>query len=279
MNTSRRLSPIAPAPSPCIGVFDSGVGGLSVLDAIRRRLPDASLVYVGDVAHAPYGGRAAADVLARCERIVARLVAFGARVVVVACNTATVLAIEALRRRWPDLCFVGIEPGVRPAAAATSTRRIAVLATPATAASARLRWLVEQFAHGMHVHIEPCPELAAAIERGVHDDRPAMAALLAPSCRNVSAAGVDTVVLGCTHYPFVAEAIQAQLDPGIALIDTAQAVAERVAAVSGDAVRDTDGSRSFARLRVIATGASPAMAALLRRCRHLERVAVEQLSI
>ena len=262
--------------SPCIGVFDSGVGGLSVLDAIRRRLPDASLVYVGDVAYAPYGERHPAEVLERCERIVAQLVTFGARVIVVACNTATVLAIETLRHRWPHLRFVGVEPGVKPAAAATRTRRIAVLATPATAASTRLRFLVEQFAPGMHVHVEPCPELAPAIERGLHDDHPALAALLAPSCRNVRMADVDTVVLGCTHYPFVADAIQAQMDRGVALVDTAHAVAERVAVVSKDAIRDTD---NLARLRVMATGTSSAMTALLRRCRHLERVAVEPLPI
>jgi glutamate racemase len=258
-------------------VFDSGVGGLSVLDAIRHRLPRAPLLYVGDVAHAPYGDRNAGHVLARCERIVAQLAALGARVIVIACNTATVLAIETLRRRWPTLPFVGVEPGVKPAAATTRTRRIAVLATPATAASTRLRLLVEQFAPGVHVHIEPCPGLAAAIESGVHEDARALQALLAPLCRNVRAAEVDTAVLGCTHYPFVADSIQAQLGNDVRLLDTAHAIAERVATVSGDIAGEVHGVA--ARLRILSTGASPAMTTLLHRCRHLERVGVELVSI
>jgi glutamate racemase len=275
--TDRLAAATSATSSPCIGVFDSGVGGLSVLDAIRQRLPDASLVYVGDVAYAPYGERVAADVLTRCERIVAQLVAFGARLIVVACNTATVLAIETLRRRWPTLHFVGVEPGVKPAVAMTCSGRIAVLATPATAASPRLRHLVEQFAPGVHVHIESCPGLAAAVERGAHGDSPALAALLAPSCRNVRAAEVDTVVLGCTHYPFVADAIRAQLGSGVRLVDTARAVAERVASVALEARCDHSGATP--RLRVISTGASPAMTGLLRRCLHLEHAAFELLPI
>jgi glutamate racemase len=139
---------------PGICIFDSGVGGLSVLDALRRHLPNASLVYVGDVAFAPYGEGDAARVMERCQRIVGHLADLGARVIVVACNTATVLAIAALRQ-WPALTFVGVEPGVKPAAAATRTTRIAVMATPATAASERLLHLVDAFAPGVHVHIEP----------------------------------------------------------------------------------------------------------------------------
>ena len=255
-----------------IGVFDSGVGGLSVLDALQRRLPHASLVYVGDVAYAPYGERHAAEVVDRCQHIVARLAALGAHLIVVACNTATVLGIDAMRQRWPALRFVGVEPGIKPAVAATRTGRIAVMATPATAASARLRHLVETFASGFHVHIEPCPALAATIERGVHTG-PELDAVLSPLCDRIRSERVDTVVLGCTHYPFVADAIQAQLGVGVRLIDTAVAVAERVAVVRNhaDAVP--------ARLRVLSTGAAGPMATLLRRCRAIEHAEVEHLPI
>ena len=258
-------------PAPCIGVFDSGVGGLSVLNALRRRLPHAPLVYVGDVAHAPYGERDVAEVIERCHRIVAHLAALGARVIVVACNTATVLGIDAMRQRWPALRFVGVEPGVKPAVTATRTGRIAVMATPATAASARLRYLIDAFAHSVHVHVEACPGLAAAIERGVHEG-PELDAILASSCINVRAAEVDTVVLGCTHYPFVANAIQTLLGDEISLIDTATAVAERAATVWS---ADVD----QASLRVLSTAAVRTMAALLERCHDLEHVRVEPLSI
>ena len=162
-------------------MFDSGVGGLSVLDALRRRVPDTSLIYIGDVAYAPYGERPTTEVIERCQRIVAQLAGFGARIIVVACNTATVLGIDAMRQRWPALHFVGVEPGVKPAVAATRSKRIAVMATPATAKSARLRHLVETFASGVHVHVEPCAGLAATIERGVHAG-PELGALLAPLC-------------------------------------------------------------------------------------------------
>jgi glutamate racemase len=260
-------------PTPCIGVFDSGVGGLSVLDALKRRLPQASFVYIGDVAHAPYGERDPAEVVERCQRLVAWLADRDAHTIVVACNTATVLGIDAMRQRWPALRFVGVEPGVKPAVAATRTRRIAVMTTPATAASARLHFLIEAFAPGIHVHIEACPGLAATIERGVHDG-PELSAVLAPLCARIRAAQVDTVVLGCTHYPFVADAIRALLGDAINLIDTAYAVAERVGVVSGDA---SDGSP--ASLRVLSTGAVGPMRRLLAHCHDLEPVEVEPLPI
>jgi glutamate racemase len=257
---------------PCIGVFDSGVGGLSVLDALRRRLPDASLVYIGDVAYAPYGERTTAEIIDRCQRIVARLVKFGARIIVVACNTATVLGIAAMRQRWPDLRFVGVEPGVKTAVTATRTKRIAVMATPATAASARLRHLVETFASNVHVHIEPCAGLAAVIERGIHDG-PELDAVLSPPCARIRAAQVDTVVLGCTHYPFVVDAIRTQIGSDVQVVDTAAAVAERVAAV-----RDHD-DMSSASLQVWSTGATESMTSLLQRCRALEQASIGRLPI
>ena len=269
------------SPLPCIGLFDSGVGGLSVLDAVRRRLPGAPLRYVGDVAFSPYGERSAIEVLARCNRIVEHLHANGVRHIVVACNTATALGIDALRRQWPEITFVGIEPGVKPAALGTRNGRIAVMATPATAASARLRRLIVEFASDVHVHVQPCPGLATMIETGRHAG-PELESVLAPFCDRMRAADVDTVVLGCTHYPFVAAAIQSLLGDGVTLIDTARAVAERVDSMLGD--RFPSGVDRVepglpAPLHVLSTGASAPMSDLLRKCLGASEVRVQSLLI
>ena len=264
----------ADPPPTCIGVFDSGVGGLSVLRALHRRLPATAMVYVGDVSHAPYGERPAAEVVARCEVLIEHLVSRGARLIVVACNTATVLGIELLRQRWPHLTFVGVEPGVKPAAAGSRSGRIAVLATPATSASARLRRLIERHAGGVHVHVQPCPGLAAAIERSALHG-PALLDVLRPCCDAVLAANVDTVVLGCTHYPFVAGPIQFLLGTDITLIDTASAISDRVASLWQNAPEP----EAAATVRAISTGAAHTMQALLLRCPGLETTMVESLAL
>ena len=281
MNTS--LLPGSPPPldaeAACIGVFDSGVGGLSVLRELHRRLPAASLLYVGDVAHAPYGVRSAADVLQRSKRIVAHLIGEGVSLIVVACNTATVLTIGALRRQWPELTFVGVEPGVKPAAATSRTHRIAVLATPATVRSARLQQLIDlHAAPPVHVHLQACPGLADAIERGALDGQELWDVLL-PACEAVRAAQVDTVVLGCTHYPFIADQIAHLLGPDVALIDTAVAVAERVASVWMGTCAGTRAGADAAvpTLRVQSTGSTLTMRRMLLECPGFEAVPVETL--
>lgn len=266
---------------PRIGLFDSGIGGLSVLGAVRRRLPRASLMYVGDVAFSPYGERPAGDVLARCDRIVEHLHGSGARLIVVACNTATVLAIDDLRRRWPEITFVGIEPGVKPAALGSRNRRIAVMATPATAASARLRQLILAFASDVHVHVQACAGLATMIESGRHEG-PELHSILAPLCDRIRAADVDTVVLGCTHYPFVAAAIQALLGDSITLIDTSEAVAQRVVAIlDGGAVSRCAVAEPCTSplLQVLSTGATAPMSALLKRCFGAADARVQSLAL
>ncbi len=217
-------------PDDCIGVFDSGVGGLSVLNAIHRRLPSASLHYVADSAHAPYGEKSADFIRARAERIAAHLIGRGARVIVVACNTATAVAIDELRRHWPACSFVGVEPGVRPAAAASHNRHVGVMATDATLGSDRFRALVAREAGGCTMHLQACSGLAAAIEQREFDD-PVLLELVQRYATALREAGVDVVALGCTHYPFVRAAIERSLGAGIAVIDTAHAVAAQVARV------------------------------------------------
>ena len=215
-----------------IGLFDSGVGGLSVLPALRERLPAAGIHYVADSAHAPYGELDDAAIRARAECIAQHLVAHGAQVIVVACNTATAVAVNELRDRFAQLPIVGIEPGLRPALARTRNGHVGVMATGATLRSARFRALLEREAAGRSVHLQACTGLAAAIEQGDLDD-PHLAGVIEQHCGALRATGVDTVALGCTHYPFVREAIEHALGAGVVVIDTAQAVAAQVARVCG----------------------------------------------
>ena len=265
----------APCPDPgtsaSIGVFDSGVGGLTILRALCARLPQASLHYVGDVANAPWGGRPDHEIVARSIAIADSLRAQGAALIVVACNTATVIAIEALRARWPQTEFVGVEPGVKPAATRSASGRIAIMATPATVASARLVHLLRRHAAATHVHLEPCPGLAAAIEAGLLDG-PRLDALIAPHCDAILRAGVDTVVLGCTHYGFVEAEIRRRLGPGIAVLDTAAAVAERAASLWERTPRHPEPAPFR---RVVSTGTPAMLQQLLRRCEGFEAVEVE----
>ncbi|HNB46371.1 MAG TPA: glutamate racemase [Burkholderiaceae bacterium] len=212
--------------SPCIGVFDSGLGGLSVLRAVRRLLPQARLLYVADSGFAPYGEREATFVRQRSLTIAQFLRRQGAQMLVVACNTATAAAVQDLRERFTGWPIVGVEPGVKPAGASTRNGRIGVLATEGTLRSGRFQLLAQAHAAHVQLYLQPCPGLAAAIEHG-DLDAPELLDTVERCCQPLRAAAVDTVVLGCTHYPFVAHHIQAALGPSVRLIDTAEAVARR----------------------------------------------------
>ena len=221
-----------PAPATLrIGVFDSGVGGLSVLRAIHEALPTASLIYAADSAHAPYGERSDEDIQRRSDAMASFLREAGADVLVVACNTATAAAIDCLRLRHPGWPGGGVEPGIKPAIAASRNGRIGVMATSGTLRSARYRRLLQAHGDNVTVVAQPCPGLAQAIEQGVAGATQAQI-LIARYCQPLREAGVDTVVLGCTHYPFVADRIQAEFGPDVRLLDTAHAVASQVARVS-----------------------------------------------
>lgn len=221
----------------CIGVFDSGVGGLSVLRALRARAPRAPLLYLADSAHAPYGERTPAYVLDRSRRILAHLRGQGATGLVIACNTATAIAVAVLREEAPDFPIVGVEPGLKPAAAGTRNGRIGVMATPGTLASEKFARLVASQAAGRVVVPRPCPGLARLIEQGDLQAQ-ALQAAIAEHTGALREAGVDTVVLGCTHYAFVHDAIQAAMGPDVRIVDTAEAVARH--AVSRLQVGDAD---------------------------------------
>ncbi len=209
-----------------VALFDSGVGGLAVLTAVRRLLPREDLVYFADRAWFPYGARADAAIRDRAEAVTRTLLDWNAKLVVVACNTATSAAIEHLRATF-DVPFVGVEPGVKPAARASRNRRIAVLATEAMTAGERMSALVERFAAEARVTLIPAPDLTDAIEWGRMDAPSLLQRYLAP----VRSDGVDAVVLGCTHYGLLRDQVQATAGPGVCVIDTAEPVARRVAQV------------------------------------------------
>jgi glutamate racemase len=216
-----------------VGIFDSGLGGLSVLKHVRQLLPHESLLYVADSAYAPYGGRPEADVVARTLALSDFLVTQRVKAIAVACNTATAAAIAAVRKRYPQLPVVGVEPGLKPAALRSASRIVGVLATERTLASERFRALEALVAAdtGVRFLAQPCPGLADQVEKGeLHSA--ATAALVRRYVAPLIANGADTLVLGCTHYPFLTPAIelaaQAAGAPDAAIIDTGDAVARQL---------------------------------------------------
>jgi glutamate racemase len=256
-------SPLPP-PAP-IGLFDSGVGGLSVLRALHALAPHAELLYVADSGHAPYGERDDAFVQQRSLGIARFLRAQGVQVLVVACNTATASAVAPLRQAHADLPIVGVEPGIKPAVAQSRSGRIGVLATEGTLRSDKFRRLMQSHAGRAQLHLQPCPGLAHAIEQGDPDAAP-VRELVARFCAPLRAQQVDTVVLGCTHYAFAAHHIQAELGPDVSLVDTAGAVARRALAQCGPAaVAPTGAGPRAAACRLWTTG-DPAMLAHIARC-------------
>ncbi len=213
-----------------IGVFDSGIGGLSILRALRAELPHEDFVYVSDSGHAPYGERDDAHVIERSRAITAHLRAeHDIKALVIACNTATAAAIHLLRQEHPDLPIVGVEPALKPAVAHSQTRRIGVMATRGTLGSAKFRTLVESLAGQADFVCLPCDGLADAIE---HQDTTKIIALCAHYTGAMGQFGtkegqIDTLVLGCTHYPFASGHLTAMVGPDVCLIDNGEPVARQ----------------------------------------------------
>jgi len=209
-----------------IGVFDSGVGGLSVLRAIRRLMPGERIIYLGDQGHVPYGPRPMREVQDFSEQITRFLLAKGSRLIVVACNTASAAALQYLRATFPSVPFVGMEPAVKPAAEQTHSGVVGVLATPATFMGALYASVLERFAQGVTVLQDTCPGLVGQIEKGELESpetKTILMAALAPMLEK----GIDTVVLGCTHYPFVIPQIKKIVGENVRVIDPAPAVARQ----------------------------------------------------
>ena len=215
-----------------IGIFDSGLGGLSVLAAIARALPQADLIYLADTAHLPYGDKDDAFIRRRVLAIGRHLIEQGCTVIVVACNTATAAAVAALRSTFPEIPVVGVEPGVKPAAAASKSGRIAVLATVSTARSARLARLIRQHAGHVQVDVEACPGWATRVE-SLHLDDPDFAAEARRHLAPLLAAGADQIVLGCTHYTFLSTLLEPIVAGQAQLVDVADAVARQCVRLAG----------------------------------------------
>lgn len=209
-----------------IGIFDSGLGGLSVLDAIHRRLPDEPLIYVADSYYAPYGEKSDVFVRARSRALSKWLIAQHAKMVVVACNTATTHAIASLRNEF-TLPFVGVEPGVKPAVLASASGVVGVLATAATLRSARFQTLLDAQAHEVRFVCQAGHGLVELIEQGGVDG-PEMDTLLRRYLTPMVDQGADTVVLGCTHYALLSAGIRRLFGDDLTLVETGRAVARRV---------------------------------------------------
>ena len=228
-----------------IGVFDSGLGGLSVLAAIARALPRADLAYYADTAHVPYGSKPDDFIRGRVIAIGRHLAGQGCQIIVVACNTATAAAVDALREALPQIPVVGIEPGIKPAAAASKSRRIAVLTTESTARSERLARLIRTHAGQVAVHVEPCPGWATRVE-SLHLDGAEFAAEIAARVTPLLDAGADQLVLGCTHYSFLAPQLQSVAAGRAELVDVADAVARQVIRLGGPHAQGHASLRLFA---------------------------------
>ena len=231
----------------CVGVFDSGVGGISILQALVEELPHERFCYFGDSANAPYGEKEPEEVLALSRDITERFLAGGAKAIVVACNTATSAAVATLRLEHPDVPIIGVEPALKPAVLAASGGEVLVMATPMTVSLEKFQRLFETWGDEAHVHAVPCEGLAARIEKG-NLDAPDLTDLI-DSLVGSYAGRVDAVVLGCTHYPFVRTQIERVLGP-VTFFESAEGTAHqlrrRLEELGLAAPEDARGSVEFA---------------------------------
>ncbi|MBN1563788.1 MAG: glutamate racemase, partial [Anaerolineae bacterium] len=216
-----------PAARRPIGLMDSGVGGLSILRELRAQLPAENVIYVADQAHVPYGPRSIEQVRAFTFGVVRFLLDQGAKLIVIACNTASAAALYALRESFPAVPFVGMEPAVKPAACDTQSGVIGVIATAATFQGELYASVVGRFAQDVRVETAACPEFVTLAEAGDTDSAAARDAIRR-RLSSLLVAGIDQLVLGCTHFPFLADAIRAEIGPGVTLVDPSPAVARQV---------------------------------------------------
>ncbi len=214
------------SPQNPIGIFDSGVGGLSVLRAMRAQLPGEAVIYFGDQGHVPYGPRPLEQIQSFSEGITQFLLNQEAKIIVVACNTASAAALKYLRKKFPAVSFVGMEPAIKPAAEHTETGIVGVLATPATFQGALYTSVVERFGAGVELLQSTCPGLVQRIEAGDLDGA-STRVILENALFPMLERNIDTVVLGCTHYPFVIPLIEEIVGDNVRVIDPAPSVARQ----------------------------------------------------
>ena len=251
---------LSPAGSP-IGIFDSGVGGLSVLRAIREQMPKESIIYFGDQGHIPYGPRPMEQIRSFSEAITNFLLQHNAKIIVVACNTASAAALKYLRDKFPNIQFVGMEPAVKPAAEHTQTGKVGILATPATFQGALYASVVERFANGVELLQNTCPGLVQQIEQGNLDGEETRK-ILEDALLPMLEKNIDTVVLGCTHYPFVIPLIQQIVGENVRVIDPAPAVAKQVGRVLEAREMRSD-SKSKGRVKFYTSGDTESLKTML----------------
>jgi glutamate racemase len=213
-------------------MYDSGIGGLAVLAEVRRLLPGEDIVYFADTGFFPYGPRPAGEIRQRARAVAQELLAQGAKIIVVACNTATSAAIAELRAAF-DVPFVGMEPALKPAAEQTLSGKVALLVTPGTARGEKLAALIDRYGAEVAVQTIEAPGLAERVEAGGADDA-ATAAMLRRYFAPVRESGADVLVLGCTHYAFLREAIEREVGDVVAVIEPSEAVARQVKRVLSD---------------------------------------------
>ncbi len=223
---SSAAEPVNLGPGGPIGVLDSGLGGLSILRALRQELPGESFIYVADQAHLPYGPRPLAEIRAFVQAITRFLLDNDAKTIVVACNAASAASLLYLRERFPAMPFIGMEPAVKPAAAATRSGVIGVLTTAATAEGPLYARVIERYARHLRVATIVCPELVQAVENG-QTDLASLRPLFDRKLPPLQEAGADQLALACTHFPFAAQAIRAYLGPGVTVIDPSPAIARQ----------------------------------------------------
>ncbi len=255
-----------------IGILDSGAGGLSVLRHIHTLLPAESLLYAADSAHLPYGDKTPAFIRERVNAVAAMLVEQGAKALVVACNTATAAAVESLRERY-TIPVVGMEPAIKPAVLGSRSGVVGILATAAMVGSNRMKELVQRYAGEREVIIQPCPGLVEQVERHALET-PDTAHLLQQYLAPILEKGADTLVLGCTHYPFLRPTIERLAGPKVSVIDTGEAIARRLKSLLQESNLLNPASGN-GQLRFFSTAASEAQSALFSAL--LEQAVVVEL--
>lgn len=237
-----------------VGVFDSGLGGLTIVKAMMHHLQGVEIIYIADTLNAPYGEKTKEQILAFSVAVTEYLLRhYAIDALVVACNTATSAAIIELRERYPDLIIVGTEPGLKPAISHSESKKVGVLATPATLNGEKYKALVELLCRHYHVEVfeQPCPGLVEQIENG-ETDTPKTLEMMERWLSPMRSAGVDTIVLGCTHYPLIAHAIETVMKRPVTLVQTGDAVSRRLLYLMSEKGHRNEGSNT---LHLFATGA------------------------